>query len=115
MWFLFFFFIDFAIMSAPIFHISHSGSRCNICHGMKDEKEQICAFDGQGVNLCILKWPSTGPDSCNPAETPINIEVADDTVSSVQRRGPGINQRGIKDCPMCYRSPLVLDSTFCSL
>lgn len=56
-----------------------------------------------------------GPGSCNPGEAPINIEVADDTVSSVQRGEPGINQRGIEDCPMCYRSTLALDYTFCSL
>lgn len=62
----------------------------------------INGFDGQEVNLCTL----------SPGETPINIEVADGTVSSVQRGGPGINQRGIKDCPMCYRSPLVLDFLF---
>lgn len=40
-------------------------------------------FNGEEVNLCTLAALS-GPDSCNPVATSINIEVADDTVSSVK-------------------------------
>ncbi len=71
------------------------------------KKQQIHAFDGQGVNLCKLKQLFT----FNPGETPINIEVSDDAVSSEKRGGPEINQRGIKDCVIAH----CLSLTFFSL
>lgn len=58
-------------------------------------------------------WDAADRTGCDGQEhSAINIEVADGTVSSVRRGGPGINQRGIKDRPTCYLPALVLDFLF---
>lgn len=83
-------------MRTLIFHVSQT----YVQQTEGPKTPNINTFDGQEVNLCTL----------SPGETPINVEVADGTVFSTG--GPGINQRGIKDCLTCYRSPLVLDFLF---
>lgn len=44
---------------------------------------QTNGFNGEKVNLCTL-IDLKGPNPCKPDETSINMEVADDIVSSIQ-------------------------------
>lgn len=80
--------------------------------GRKTAKQS--AFYGQE---CYLISQSNGSlfrsDLCNPVYSSINIEDADDTVSSVPCRGPGI--KSIGDKRLFLVVSLVLAEALCSL